>query len=727
MARPRKTEPDLLLAISPDGGVDVLSGKPRALTPRVFRQLVTHAESTLASGRQSRFRFTRGRGPGARQFEATLMPVQSPPALAVIREVTSEQNARAGAARIRRNLIRLSHSLSLSSRRLVEHDDFELALREITASSATALSVLQASIWILSEDWSRMECREHFHSGTQTHSNGAVLWADQFPAYFEALRSERTIAAVDACTDSRTAEFRDAYLAPNNIGAMLDSPIRRMGRLRGVVCFEHAGEPRGWTTEEEVFAASVADMIALILEEEDRRHVLKRLEREVNEDSLTGLANRRAMLQWIEECATRAFGKDDGPSLMIVEIDRLEAVNEALGHAAGDKLLHQCARSLADGIRGADRLARIGGDQFAILLGAPAEHDAALAMARRIQELLHQPMEIDGRVIKVQASIGIAFAADGPEASKDLYRCASLATSRAKQRGGGRVEIFKPSMHDSALQRLNLEAEMRQGLDRGEFEPFLQPILSLSDGAIHSFEALLRWRHPCGRIISPGEFLNEAEETGLSIPIGWSTLRQVCSWIKTMQSTTGAPVHVSFNLSQKQFQSPDLLDRLASIVHHAQVDPGLIQIEVTETVVSTYAETALRLAALKTHGFALAVDDFGTGYSSLSLLHTFALDVLKIDRSFIARMDSGGLEIVRTIVALARALGMKVVAEGIETVQQARQVAELGCEYGQGYWLGKPMDIHAAASLLIHRGSQPVSLKRQEKQAAELRELIPVN
>ncbi|MBK7928019.1 MAG: EAL domain-containing protein [Bryobacterales bacterium] len=190
-----------------------------------------------------------------------------------------------------------------------------------------------------------------------------------------------------------------------------------------------------------------------------------------------------------------------------------------------------------------------------------------------------------------------------------------------------------------------------------------------------------------------------------------------------MQSTTGAPVHVSFNLSQKQFQSPDLLDRLASIVHHAQVDPGLIQIEVTETVVSTYAETALRLAALKTHGFALAVDDFGTGYSSLSLLHTFALDVLKIDRSFIARMDSGGLEIVRTIVALARALGMKVVAEGIETVQQARQVAELGCEYGQGYWLGKPMDIHAAASLLIHRGSQPAPLKRQENRRLSCAEL----
>ncbi|MCC6539255.1 MAG: GAF domain-containing protein, partial [Bryobacterales bacterium] len=311
MARPRKTEPDLLLAISPDGSVDVLSGKPRALTPRVFRQLVTHAESTLASGRQSRFRFTRGRGPGARQFEVTLMPVQSPPALAVIREVTSEQNARAGAARIRRNLIRLSQALSLSSRRLVEHDDFDVALREITASSATALSVLQASIWILSEDWSRMECREHYHSGTQAHSSGAILWATQFPAYFEALRSERTIAAVDARTDPRTADFRDSYLDPNNIGAMLDSPIRRMGRLRGVVCFEHAGEPRGWTTEEEVFAASVADMIALILEEEDRRHVLTRLEREVNEDSLTGLANRRAMLQWIEESATRAFSKED--------------------------------------------------------------------------------------------------------------------------------------------------------------------------------------------------------------------------------------------------------------------------------------------------------------------------------------------------------------------------------------------------------------------------------
>jgi diguanylate cyclase (GGDEF)-like protein len=663
----------------------------------------------------------------ARQFEATLMPVQAPPVLAVIREITLEQNARAGAARVRRNLIRLSHSLSLSSRRLVEHDDFGLALREITESSATALGVVQASIWILADDWSRIDCREHYRTVTNVHSAGATLRADRCPAYFEALRLGGTIAVADARTDPRTAQLRDTYLIPKRIGALLDSPIRRFGRMRGVVCFEHADEPRQWTTEEEVFAASIADMVALILEEEDRRHVLTRLEREVNEDSLTGLANRRAMLQWIEESAAHDQGGKDGPSLMIVEVDRLDSVNEALGHAAGDQLLRQCARSLEEGIRGTDRLARIGGDQFAILLGAPAEQDAALTMARRIQELMHRPVEIDGRIIKVQASIGIAFTNDGHEASKDLFRCAIIATSRAKQRGGGRIEIFKPSMHDSALQRLNLEAEMRLGLERGEFEPFLQPIVSLSDGAIHSFEALLRWRHPCGRILSPGEFLGEAEETGLTIPIGWSTLRQVCSWIKTMQSTTGAPVRVSFNLSQRQFQAPDLLDRLAAIVHQAQIDPGWIQIEVTETVVSTYAETALRLAALKAHGFALAVDDFGTGYSSLSLLHTFSLDVLKIDRSFIARMDSGGLEIVRTIVALARALGMKVVAEGIETVQQARQVAELGCEYGQGYWLGRPMDVHAAASLLIHRGSQPVALKTIGKQIAEIHELAPVN
>ncbi|MEP7365580.1 MAG: sensor domain-containing phosphodiesterase [Acidobacteriota bacterium] len=723
-----KSEPDLLLAISPDGNVEVLSGRPRPLPARVFRQLISLSEATLATGRQAQFRFTRGRGPSAHQFEVTLMPVQAPPVLAVIRDVTSHLRAHAGVTSVRRNLLRLSQALALSSRRLVEHDDFEHALREITESAAKALSVRQAGIWLVDESWESIICRDQFDTSTGKHSRGLVLRAGAYPKYFESLKLDRAISAADALTDPRTSEFAESYLIPLGIGAMLDSPIRRFGRMGGILCLEHAGGPRPWTTEEEVFSASMADMVALILDEEDHRFMLSRLEREAYEDSLTGLSNRRALLKRIEESLPRWQRSSERAALLIAGIDRLNSINEALGHAAGDRLLVEAARCLLASVRASDMVARIGGDQFAVLLEAVHSHESVLSLAHRIQDLIHMPVDIDGRKIQVSASMGIVYS-DEPSATtpKDMLRCASIATTRAIQRGGGRIEIFKPSMHANALQRLNLEDEMRQGLDRGEFEPYLQPIVSLGDGALVSFEALLRWRHPSGQVLAPGTFLAAAEESGLCVPIGWSTLRQVCSWIKTVQSTTGTPIHVSYNLSQRQFQLPDLLENMASIVHAANVDPSLIQIEVTETVVSTYSETANRLAALKAHGFSLAVDDFGTGYSSLSLLHSFPLDILKIDRSFIARMDSGGIEIVRAIVALAQALGMKVVAEGIETLQQARQVSELGCEFGQGFWLGRPMDVHAAASLLIHRTAHANSWSQFETQESPLPELAQVN
>ena len=723
-----KSESDLLLAISPDGNVEILSGRPRPLSPRVFRQLVSLAESTLATGRQSQFRFTRGRGPTAHQFEVTLMPVQAPPVLAVVRDVTSHVRAHAGVTRVRRNLLRLSEAVALSSRRLVEHDDFDHALRDITESAAKALHVRQAGIWIVDDSWDSIVCRDQYNAATGLHARGMVLRAESFPSYFEALKLDRAISASDARTDPRTCEFTESYLVPLGIGAMLDSPIRRFGRMGGILCLEHAGGPREWTTEEEVFSASMADMVALILDEEDHRLVLSRLEREAYEDSLTGLSNRRAMLKRIEESLPRWNRSSERAALLIAGIDRLNAINEALGHSAGDRLLLEAARCLLSSVRASDLVARIGGDQFAVLLETIHSEESVLSLAHRIQDLVHTPVDIDGRKIQVSASIGIVYSDESSATTaKDVLRCASIATSRAIQRGGGRIEVFNPSMHAHALQRLNLEDEMRQGLDRGEFEPFLQPIVSLADGALVSFEALLRWRHPNGQTLAPGTFLAAAEESGLCIPIGWSTLRQVCSWIKTVQSTTGSPIRVSYNLSQRQFQLPDLLERMASIVQAANVDPSLIQIEVTETVVSTYSETASRLAALKAHGFSLAVDDFGTGYSSLSLLHSFPLDTLKIDRSFIARMDSGGIEIVRAIVALAQALGMKVVAEGIETLQQARQVSELGCEFGQGYWLGRPMDVHAAASLLIHRTAHANSWSKFEKQESPLPQLVQVN
>ncbi|MCC7236542.1 MAG: EAL domain-containing protein [Bryobacterales bacterium] len=728
---------DLLLAVGPDGKVEILSGCARPLPPRLFRQLVAKAGTVLASGRQSRFRYSDGRGSRSRLLEVTMMPVQAPPVPALIRDISGERRADAEAARIRRSLSRLSHALTLASHRLVAHDDFDQALREICHSAAEALQVRQAGVWLLAGDWESLHCRQQYNRETRQYTQGARIEAGDLPAYFEALRQDRPIAAHNALTDPRTAGLGNGYLLPLGLSSVLDTPLRRSGRVCGVMSFEHGGPPRRWTAEEEVFASSISEMAAVVLDDEERLAVVRRLEREANEDSLTGLANRAALLRHMEECeggrgGGLRGGGDGGcglAALMIVEMDRLEAVNQALGHAAGDQLLAGCARTLRAAVRDEDMVARIGGNQFALFLESASSREAVLALAHRTLDLLRHPLEVNGRTIQAGASAGIAYSsAEAPVSPEDLLRRASLATSRARKRAGSRVEVFRPFMHDTALHRLNLEDEIRQGLHRGEFEPFLQPIVSLADAAVVSFEALLRWRHPSGQLLTPRAFLASAEETGQVIPMGWSSLRQLCAWIGRVHAATGKPARVSYNLSQKQFQAPDLLDRIASIVHSAHIDPSWIQIEITESVVSTYNDTAARLASLKAHGFVLAVDDFGTGYSSLSLLHSFPLDVLKIDRSFIARLDSGGEEIVRAIVALARALDMRVVAEGIETLEQARKVAGLGCEYGQGYWLGRPMDTHAAASLLMHRGAQNLPhAQRLELIEEALPEAAPVN
>ncbi|MCC6294560.1 MAG: EAL domain-containing protein [Bryobacterales bacterium] len=721
--------PDLLLAIGPDGKIEILSGSARPLPPRLFRQLAEQAGTVLATGKQSRFRYAEGRGAKSRLLEVTMMPVQAPPVPALIRDISGERRADAEAARIRLSLSRLSAALSLTSHRLVEHEDFNQALREICHSAAEALQVRQAGVWLLSGDWSSLHCRQQYNRESGQYSQGARIEARDLPAYFDALRQDRPITAHNALTDPRTAALSDGYLLPLGLASILDTPLRRSGRVCGVMSFEHSGPPRRWTAEEEVFAASIADMAAIVLDDEERLAVLRRLEREANEDSLTGLANRAALLRHMEECEDGREGAYGMSALMIVEVDRLEAVNQALGHAAGDQLLSGCARTLQAAVREQDMVARIGGSQFALFLENVSSSEAVLALAHRTLDLLRHPLEVNGRTIQAGASAGVAFSsADAPVSPEDLLRRASLATSRAGKRAGSRVEVFRPFMHDTAIQRLNLEDEIRQGLQRGEFEPFLQPIVALADGGIVSFEALLRWRHPDGKLLSPRAFLASAEETGQVIPMGWATLRQVCSWIKKVHAATGRPARISYNLSQKQFQAPDLLDRIASIVHSAHIDPSWIQIEITESVVSTYNDTAARLASLKAHGFVLAVDDFGTGYSSLSLLHSFPLDVLKIDRSFIARLDSGGEEIVRAIVALARALGMRVVAEGIETLEQARTVAGLGCEFGQGYWLGRPVDMHAAASLLLQRGAHATPrAQRKELSGEALPDTAPVH
>ena len=350
-------------------------------------------------------------------------------------------------------------------------------------------------------------------------------------------------------------------------------------------------------------------------------------------------------------------------------------------------------------------LARLGGDEFTILLEDLKNPGDALHVADRLVEILKHPFSIGGHEIFATASIGVALNSTGYEGPEDLLRDADTAMYRAKALRRNGVEIFDEKMRASVVARMQLETELRHAAERGEFVNWYQLIVNLETGRIRGFEALVRWQHPTHGLLLPDKFIHVAEETGTIIPLGCQVLqeacRQVCAWQQMYPSQP--PLIVSVNLSSKQFLQPDLITQVQHEIEAAAIDPVNLNLEITESMVmSNPLQAKTLIDELKAIGVRIGMDDFGTGYSSLSYLHRFALDILKIDRSFISGMENAPdkLEIVRAIISLARNLGLQVIAEGIERREQMLLLKELGCEFGQGYLFSRPLEADSATNLL---------------------------
>jgi EAL domain-containing protein (putative c-di-GMP-specific phosphodiesterase class I) len=318
-------------------------------------------------------------------------------------------------------------------------------------------------------------------------------------------------------------------------------------------------------------------------------------------------------------------------------------------------------------------------------------------VAERIRSSLEKPFRLSGYEVVTSSSVGITLSSIGYEDTEGFLRDADTAMYRAKEQGKGRFEIFDKYMHARAISRLKLETDLRQAVEREEFEVYYQPIQSLRAGAISGFEALIRWNHPELGLVAPGEFIPVAEDTDLIIPMGEWILREACRQVRSWQLAyaTESPLTISVNLSGKQFKQPDLVERIKRILFQTGLPAESLRLEITESVVMDNAEVAIAmLRQLRSIGVQLSIDDFGTGYSSLSYLHRFPVNILKIDRSFVSRMsiDEESLGIVETIVTLASKLKMDVVAEGIETEDQLAALNAFNCHYGQGYLFSKPMD-----------------------------------
>ncbi len=430
-------------------------------------------------------------------------------------------------------------------------------------------------------------------------------------------------------------------------------------------------------------------------------------------DALTELPNRALFTERLKLCIERAGLRNRYSfAVLFLDLDRFKNINDSLGHTYGDQLLIATAGRLQSCLRESDVVARFGGDEFAVLLDGIGDLSDVCRIAEKIQQQLAVPLKLDQHEAFTTASIGIALSSTGYDNPEDVLRDADTAMYRAKEAGKARHEVFDSMMHSRAVTLMLLESDLRRAVERHELLVHYQPIIRLKTGELAGFEALVRWQHPSRGLVAPGEFIHVAEENGLIIPIGQWVLAQACRQMTDWQRqlAIGTDLTLSVNISGKQLMQPDLIERVEEVLQVTGFNPCSLKLEITESVVMENAERAFDLLTrLRSLGVQLSIDDFGTGYSSLSYLHRFPVDNLKVDRSFVGRMNLGdeNLEIVRTILTLAHNLGMEVVAEGVETEEQRVQLKTLKCEYGQGYFFSQPLCADSV-EVLLQQSQRPL-------------------
>ena len=459
--------------------------------------------------------------------------------------------------------------------------------------------------------------------------------------------------------------------------------------------------------------ANVRGIVLNTRDVSERKAFEEQLQHQAFHDSVTSLANRALFRDRVEHALARG-SRDASPiCVLFMDVDDFKTINDSLGHAAGDQVLREVGERLRHSLRTADTAARLGGDEFAVLLEDGGEAVEAAEVAERILSSLEGPFHLEGKEVFVRASIGIATALPdhaGPEGADELLRNADVAMYMAKESGKGRYQIFESAMHDTALRRLELKADLQRAIDNNEFVLHYQPVIELLTGDVAGVEALLRWNHPKRGMVPPLEFIPLAEETGLIVPIGRWVLEEACREAVRVQQhyTADPPLHMAVNLSARQLQRPEIVDEVADILMTSGLDASALILEITESVMMQDVELSLeRLTELKQLGVKLAVDDFGTGYSSLNYIQQFPVDILKVDKSFIDAFneDARKSALTATIIKLAEDLELRPVAEGIERADQLEKLLDLHCDLGQGFYFAQPMAPPEIDQLLSARSS----------------------
>jgi diguanylate cyclase (GGDEF)-like protein len=486
-------------------------------------------------------------------------------------------------------------------------------------------------------------------------------------------------------------------IRPDATGTVIAAPVRVTGEMAGCLVAHLSGAADQYTEQRDQLAA-FAQQVSLALT--DARTV--EAVREAHHDAVTGLPNRALFLKILNRVLSSRGTSADPTSVLFIDLDRFKAVNDSLGHEAGDQLLALVARRLRGCVRASDTTARLGGDEFAALLhDSPIE--AATIVGERVVAAIKEPFRVAGREIFIGASVGVAISREDAAKSETLLHNADVAMYRAKKEGPGRVLVYEPYMHAEALDHLSLRGDLQRALREGEFRLQYQPLVRLSDGQPTGVEALIRWHSPTRGFVSPVDFIPIAEEFGLIVDIGqWvleASAMQVARWRREFPD-----LGLNVNVSGHQLMHPRFADTVMRALAIAGLPSSAVTLELTESVLMSEPDLGkAALSTLRSLGVQLSIDDFGTGYSSLAYLRELPVDELKIDRAFIARAELTGedLALVRTIVELAQILGLRTVAEGIENAAQWEALRRLGCGYGQGFHLCRPTDADELPSRLL--------------------------
>ncbi|HKO89108.1 MAG TPA: EAL domain-containing protein [Burkholderiales bacterium] len=581
---------------------------------------------------------------------------------------------------------------------LAERDapDFSTALHDIASVALRTLGLDRISFWRLHAERDVLECELSLRADHQADplNTPRQLNAAAQMGRFASIAGHQIIDASTARGNAALEPVMRDYMQPLGILSMLDLPVWLEGRVIGKIGFEVRQEERRWAPEDIDFAAGICTLLALAQEADQRRDAEAKLRRLAHFDALTGLPNRHLLLDRLKQALAYAQRHRSGVALMFIDLDRFKTINDSLGHIVGDQLLVEVSRRLIGSLRAEDSVARIGGDEFVVILQDVRNVAQVTTVAQNLLQAIEPAYVIDNRSLHVSGSIGIALYPEDGTDIDSLMRNADTAMYYVKDSGRNGFKFFTSSMNAEANERLSLENDLRLALRRNELVLYYQPQYEIASGRVRAIEALLRWQHPVHGLILPGAFVPIAEESGLIQSIGEWTLTQACAQIEQWLESGLPPIPVAVNLSARQFRNPNFAHTIELVLAASHLSPSMLELEITESALVHDTEANLdTLHMLKSIGLRLALDDFGIGYSSLAYLKRFPIDKIKIDQSFIRDIpgDADDVAITRAMISMSKDLALRVVAEGVETEEQLAFLRQRGCDEAQGYLLCPPL------------------------------------